>query len=201
MYNSFTKLPATFNFFNFHLNSTRSEYCTLFARSEMTEKIFCDCRIYIVQYGLLKKRTELFWKQIVKHGGEIVSDPSTSLPTHIIIEDKFLLNPNEVKNAIKSVHLLPDINDCKIVGTLWLSKCLKEKKLLDTDTFSFVNREVLENRNNSETTGNETPVKIRKIEADNVRILFLKRASPITKTKYVIIIIKILECYRLLQTQ
>lgn len=111
----------------------------------MDQKIFSDCRLFIIPNGLLKKRIELFEKQILKYGGNIISDINDSSITHIIIEDNYLLNPYRVKNALNSVKLLREDTNYVIVGTLWLSKCLKEKKLLSTEEFLFNKKRKLTN--------------------------------------------------------
>ncbi|XKL59231.1 hypothetical protein PGB90_000247 [Kerria lacca] len=138
----------------------------------MDQKIFSDCRLFIIPNGLLKKRIELFEKQILKYGGNIISDINDSSITHIIIEDNYLLNPYRVKNALNSVKLLREDTNYVIVGTLWLSKCLKEKKLLSTEEFLFNKKRKLTNELCEKFDEPQVKIKIikvHKIENENIK--------------------------------
>lgn len=122
----------------------------------MSGSIFKDCQIYIVPNGLFGKRMKLFKEQVKKHGGEIVSDTKIILPTHVVVEESYLTNPNQIRNVLKAVELNYDDLKADIVGTLWLSKCLKEKNILDTEPFKYkrkadVSHQMMEGETSSKT--------------------------------------------------
>ncbi|XP_065202187.1 DNA polymerase lambda-like [Planococcus citri] len=128
----------------------------------MSTNIFQSCIIYILPSGLLKKRIKLFEDKILAFGGKITSEPLKTPPTHIIVEDGLLNNPSQVINALKATNLLPESLNCKIIGTLWLSRCLKEKQFLNTDNFEFKKITLVKNELNDECQ--ESPAKKRRIE-------------------------------------
>lgn len=128
----------------------------------MNENVFQGCRIYILPNGILPKRAILFKEQILKHGGSVVSDKFCSNPTHIVVEDEFLMNPAAVKAVLNYNNLKLEDIQCDIVSTLWLSKCLKEKKLLSTRNFCFKNFRNI--HNNETSTKIEPQNKIRKLK-------------------------------------
>lgn len=123
----------------------------------MSEQIFSNCRILILPEGLLQKRIQLFEKQVTKYGGLVTTDIRKYSPTHITIEDELLANPARLRNTFKSVQNLINDSDCEIVGLTWLCRCLKEKKLLNTDQFSVQKSLFVESRVSE--TDYETPIK------------------------------------------
>lgn len=129
----------------------------------MCEKIFSNCRILILPDGLLKKRIQLFEKQVSKYGGLVTTDIQKFSPTHILVEDDVLADPVRRKNIFKSVQTLSRNPDSEIVGLTWLCRCLKEKKILSTDEFSVQNCLVFEKRVTEREY--ETPVKKRRDES------------------------------------
>lgn len=129
----------------------------------MCEKIFSNCRILILPDGLLKKRIQLFEKQVSKYGGLVTTDIQKFSPTHILVEDDVLADPVRRKNIFKSVQTLSRNPDSEIVGLTWLCRCLKEKKILSTDEFSVRNCLVFEKRVTEREY--ETPVKKRRDES------------------------------------
>lgn len=136
----------------------------------MNENVFQGCRIYILPNGILPKRAILFKEQILKHGGSVVSDKFCSNPTHIVVEDEFLMNPAAVKAVLNYNNLKLEDIQCDIVSTLWLSKCLKEKKLLSTRNFCFKNFRNI--HNNETSTKIEPQNKIRKLKESEVSLKF-----------------------------
>ncbi|KAJ4449285.1 hypothetical protein ANN_00683 [Periplaneta americana] len=107
------------------------------AVSQNKNGAFKDCHIHILPAGLGKKRLTLFETQIHNHGGKCISKLPTSgcVVTHIVMEDSI------VKDAARCVKLLQGVNadmkSVKVVGTQWLSKCLKEGKNVDTKDFEM----------------------------------------------------------------
>lgn len=95
----------------------------------MVKDIFLDCCIYLFPGKLTKKRLYLFETQICKSGGKTVSNCGTnSEVTHIIVEETCDVNSLPSNNWKSSAH---------IVGTKWISDCIKHKKLIDTLTYKI----------------------------------------------------------------
>jgi hypothetical protein len=100
---------------------------------------FRNCYIHILPVGLGKKRITLFQTQIANQGGICVSElsaNSSSSLTHIVLEDSIV---KDSKRCLKLLCDMPvDINrTVKVVGTQWLSKCLKECTYVDTKEFEL----------------------------------------------------------------
>lgn len=128
----------------------------------MSTNIFQSCVIFILPNGLFKKRIKLFEDKVLLHGGKITAEPLKITPTHIIVEDGLLNTPNQVISALKADNLLLESLDCKIIGTLWLSRCIKEKELLSTENFEFKRKTLVKRELEDELL--ESPAKKRKIE-------------------------------------
>lgn len=128
----------------------------------MTTNIFQNCSIYILPNGLLQKRIQIFEGKVTQYGGKLVSEPSKVCPSHIIVEDSLLTKPVEIVDALKKVNLSFESLSSKVVGTLWLSRCLKEKQLLSTENFEFKKNTLLENE--LEDENDESPTKKCKVE-------------------------------------
>jgi BRCA1 C Terminus (BRCT) domain. len=103
-----------------------------------TSQVFENCYIHILPVALGKKRLSLFQTQITNQGGICVSKLAAmnSSLTHIVLEDSI------VKDSERCVRLLNSMNvdtntAVKIVGTQWISKCLKECICVDTKEFEL----------------------------------------------------------------
>jgi hypothetical protein len=101
-------------------------------------RIFENCYIHILPVALGKKRMSLFQIQITNEGGICVSKLAATNCnlTHIVLEDSI------VKDSERCVRLLNSMNvdtntAVKIVGTQWISKCLKECVCVDTKEFEL----------------------------------------------------------------
>jgi hypothetical protein len=108
------------------------------AAPQSKSSIFKNCYIHILPVGLGKKRITLFQTQIANQGGICVSKlgASSSSLTHIVLEDSIV---KDSKRCLKLLHAMPvDINKTvKVVGTQWLSKCLKERTYVNTMEFEL----------------------------------------------------------------
>lgn len=119
-------------------------------------RVFENCCIHILPVALGKKRMSLFQTQITNHGGIYVSklaETSCSL-THIVLEDSI------VKDSERCVRLLNSMNVdtntvVKIVGTQWISKCLKESVCVDTKEFELSVEKITDEVN---TQSNSQPI-------------------------------------------
>jgi hypothetical protein len=87
---------------------------------------------------LEKKRTTLFQTQIANQGGICVPNlaANSSSLTYIVLEESIV---KDSKRSLKLLHGIPvDINGTvKVVGTQWLSKCLREHMYVDTKEFKI----------------------------------------------------------------
>jgi len=121
-----------------------------------TSRVFENCCIHILPVALGKKRMSLFQTQITNHGGMCVSKlaaTNCSL-THIVVEDSI------VKDSERCVRLLNSMNvdtntAVKIVGTQWISKCLKECVCVDTKEFELSVEKIIDEVN---TQSNSQPI-------------------------------------------
>lgn len=121
-----------------------------------TSRVFENCCIYILPVALGKKRMSLFQTQITNHGGICVSKlaaTNCSL-THIVLEDSI------VKDSERCVRLLNSMNvdtntAVKIVGTQWISRCLKECICVDTKEFELSVEKITDEVN---TQSNSQPI-------------------------------------------
>lgn len=106
------------------------------AAPQSESSTFKNCYIYILPVGLGKKRITLFQTQIANQGGICVSNlaASSNSLTHIVLEDSIV---KDSERSLKLLHGMPvDINrTVKVVGTQWLSKCLRERMYVDTKEF------------------------------------------------------------------
>ena len=127
----------------------------------MSSAIFQNCRIFIVPNGILKKRIKLFEEQVTKNGGLIVSDAKNTSPTHIIIEESYFHSSKQVENLLKAIDLNVNELVCDVVGSLWLSRCLKEKNLINVEDSKFTYKRKMEDKQHSE---DEKSPKIQRTE-------------------------------------
>lgn len=94
--------------------------------------VFQGTKIYIVPAGIGKSRCDIFHRQVIQNGGEVVSTFSPSC-THVIVDDsvdcKRALRLLKVERLPSAVHL---------VKCTWLSACISEKSLLAPLDYSLL---------------------------------------------------------------
>ena len=90
-----------------------------------------DCNIYVLQAGIGKARCDLFNKQIVNNGGTFESTFGPTV-THAVVDEK--MEVDRMCRILK-IDVLP--SKTRIVKSLWLSTCLKEKKYVNTEHFEI----------------------------------------------------------------
>jgi hypothetical protein len=109
------------------------------AAPENRSGIFKNCYIHVLPLGLGKKRMSLFQTQIANQGGICVSKLSANSCnlTHIVLEDSIIKDSGRCVKLLRGMHV--DINEAavKVVGTQWLSNCLKECMYVDTKEFEL----------------------------------------------------------------
>lgn len=96
---------------------------------KMSELFFSDLKFYILPIGIGKLRKQIFENQIKRYGGQIVDKIIQA--THVIVEDS--LDYCKLEKISKDT----DISNLEIIKTVWLSKCIEEKRLIDLESFEL----------------------------------------------------------------
>lgn len=100
--------------------------------------IFKNCYMHILPVALGKKRMSLFQTQITNQGGICVSKLAATNCnlTHVILDDSVLMDSERCVRLLNTMNV--DTNKMvKVVGTQWVSKCLKECAYVDTKEFEL----------------------------------------------------------------
>lgn len=101
--------------------------------------MFKDIQVLIMPALIGKKRLTLFESHIKKLGGKVcqIGDVKGGLcePSHIIVEDSFLLDKTNLDKQMKTLGREREFQ--VIVGTRWLSDCIKMKMLLPFEDYQF----------------------------------------------------------------
>lgn len=89
-------------------------------------------RAHIVPTGIGRARAELFQKQIIQHGGQVcpAQDPGV---THIVVDEAM-----DCERALRLLGLPELPRGTQLVKSAWLSLCLRERRLVDTASFSIL---------------------------------------------------------------
>ncbi|XP_071949012.1 DNA polymerase lambda-like isoform X2 [Antedon mediterranea] len=101
--------------------------------------------VLILKASLSKARHEIFSKQVLKNGGKVMTE-ITSSTSHVIVAEE--MTPEKlyrILNLDKCVYL----NEIKIVKANWLSESLAERKLIDTHEFEINLNAYIANINDS----------------------------------------------------
>lgn len=98
---------------------------------DKSQNFLFSSKIHILQAGIEKLRMQIFATNINKYGGEIVEkfDLSNNI-THLVVDDK--MEPDRMCRLLK-IDKPPE--NIEIVKSSWLSKCLKEKALVNSKEF------------------------------------------------------------------
>ncbi|XP_076103437.1 DNA polymerase lambda-like [Mytilus galloprovincialis] len=91
---------------------------------------------YIMKAGIENARMKIFKTQLKKYGGSF-SDELTTDTTYIIVEEKIDITR---LLSILQVETIP--GHINVVNTNWLSRCFREKSLVNIDSF-IINRNLL----------------------------------------------------------
>ncbi|XP_049834551.1 DNA polymerase lambda-like isoform X3 [Schistocerca gregaria] len=99
------------------------------------QKIFADHTYYILPARIGNTRLTVLRNNIQKLGGTVAkcAEKMDSSRIRIIVHESFINKPDKCYEILKSMHV--DCFHVEIVTTKWLSSCLKERKLLDTEPF------------------------------------------------------------------
>jgi len=86
---------------------------------------------FIVKAGIEKMRQQIFENQLKKFGGVLANSLSPDV-THVVVDDKM-----EAERLCRILKVPSPPENVEIVKSIWLSSCLKEKKLVDTESFKL----------------------------------------------------------------
>ncbi|XP_013421997.1 DNA polymerase lambda isoform X2 [Lingula anatina] len=96
----------------------------------VNDNIFKNLTFFILQAGgLTKARCDIFRNQIFKHGGQHEKNRTPNI-THMIIDDKM-----DYEKLCKILKVEAPPPNVKIVKSMWLSMCIKQKELVPTNGF------------------------------------------------------------------
>ncbi|XP_072177426.1 DNA polymerase lambda-like isoform X1 [Diadema setosum] len=93
--------------------------------------IFCGIKVFVLQAGLGKARTDLFKKQLNKHGAQVqmaIGDGTT----HVIVDEE-MTHPRFCRIMKYEEDKVP--KHFQIIKAKWLSSCLSENLLVDAEEF------------------------------------------------------------------
>uniref|UniRef100_A0A9J8BNJ7 DNA-directed DNA polymerase n=1 Tax=Cyprinus carpio carpio TaxID=630221 RepID=A0A9J8BNJ7_CYPCA len=98
----------------------------------ITGTVFQGTKIYIVPAGIGKSRCDIFHRQVIQNGGEVVSTFSPSC-THVIVDDSV-----DCKRALRLLRVERLPSAVHLVKCTWLSACISEKSLLAPLDYSLL---------------------------------------------------------------
>lgn len=93
--------------------------------------IFSGLSVFMLQAGLGKARTDIFKKQLVKHGA-VVKHAIDDQTSHVIVDEEMTF-PRFCRIMKYEESQVPD--RLKIIKARWLSSCLSESSLIDLEEF------------------------------------------------------------------
>lgn len=93
-----------------------------------------EVKAYIVPTGIGKTRCDLFKRQLINNGGEACTEYIPGHVTHVVIDEKIDV---ERLCRIMEWESPPNPANCKIVRSLWLSHCLRDKHLIDPSSYEL----------------------------------------------------------------
>lgn len=102
-----------------------SEQCSI------TGDIFNGLSVYILPTAIGNARCQIFQRQIQQNGGHAENSLGPNV-THIVVDDSI-----ESDRALRLLKLESMPTEIQLVKCSWLSKCISEKELLDTSTYSL----------------------------------------------------------------
>lgn len=99
---------------------------------------------FIVEAGIGKTRSDLFKKQLKNLGAKTCDSFDHEKVTHVIVDEK--MNHERLSRILKLDAT--SINDkIKIVKSVWLSSCIRNKTYVDTKNFELIINSVIEIKN------------------------------------------------------
>ena len=104
------------------------------ASGDVYLNIMDGIRAYIMEAGIGKVRSDIFRKQIRNLGGITKDVPDLNDVTHVVVDEK--MDVGRLCRILKLANPI-DISRVKVVNSLWLSECIKTKKLVDTQAFEL----------------------------------------------------------------
>ncbi len=98
------------------------------------EDSFSDAILYVMPTGIGKARCEVFRKQVTTLGGTVKDSYIPGDTDFVVVDEKMELDRF---CRILKLDQPPSPQECKIVKSLWLSACLKQKQLLPTEPYEL----------------------------------------------------------------
>ena len=140
-------------------------------RKKENEEIFGGLFVYILQTGIGKARSTIFKKQIEQNGGKISENyDKCDNVSHIIVDEN--MDYSKLLRILKK-ESVPE-KTC-IVKSIWLSNCIKQKKILPTTEFEL-QRKIDSKKATERTTTKEKLLKLLETNPTN-----LSSTSPAKK--------------------
>ncbi|XP_014669198.1 PREDICTED: DNA polymerase lambda-like isoform X2 [Priapulus caudatus] len=96
-------------------------------------RFFTGVTACIVEAGIGKARVEIFRRQLEKYGGTVSQQVTAGNCTHIIVDEN--MDAARLCRLLK-IDKLP-IAHARVLKSLWLSACLKNKHLVDTSVYEL----------------------------------------------------------------
>lgn len=98
-----------------------------------SQKFFKDVKIFILNAGIEKARCDIFRKQTERYGGMIVSNLEDMADSgFIVVDDKM-----EVDRMCRLLKIDQPPSNVLVVKSSWLSACIKQKQIVDSDTYKL----------------------------------------------------------------
>lgn len=146
-------------------------------KTNETDQFLSPVVAFILQAGIEKLRMQIFRTQLIKYGGCLKGQLSTDV-THIIVDDKM-----EADRMCRLLNADKPPDFAVIVKTGWLSKCFKDKKMIDTKPF-LLNLTVFEAKpetnkqgDKASTSNNDTQNDSSKSDFPKVGMMFGHKAK------------------------
>ena len=90
-----------------------------------------NTKIFILEAGIGKARCDIFKKQLRRNGSEYINT-LTDEATHIIVDEKM-----ELDRMCRLLKIETPPENAVVVKSLWLSKCIAEKQMLNTTDYEL----------------------------------------------------------------
>lgn len=104
----------------------------------MAVPMFDNLKIAVARNNIFGKRYTLFENLITKHGGTWIPLENLNIATHIVFDESFLTNKKSLQDVLNMVSIQEYDNlTSEVVSTKWLAACVKEKKIVDVDSYRF----------------------------------------------------------------
>ncbi|KAG1676100.1 DNA polymerase lambda [Nymphon striatum] len=148
----------------------------------VANNFFSKYSLYILPTGIGKSRVNLFKAQFLRHGGCIQQEFSSGKVTHILVDES--VDWQKFCKIMKwDQELLEKFKDIIIVNTLWLSRCLKAKELVDINEFILKKSENTDTINKDDL-GEKNKRKLDEIDRESPKKLKNVKRARLSSSDY-----------------